>query len=339
METLVQALQQGLVLVPVAVLGSSVLVTIIACLALPRIPWFRELSVRPPEDNPCHAAGRKSKVGGIAVVGAALLVATLATGTTSPWRALPIYRGGLFLIGLLDDLHPLTPGWKIILQIPMALFVVLSIPRNGWIHLGLPWVMLQVGWIVVMTNAYNIVDVADGLLAGLALPTIALMGTLHGASGAPDLATLSFAFTGALLGFLVFNASPGRIIFGDSGSLPLGGLVALLVLLIPAGSAGTQTLLWAGPMTGIVLLEVVWVSIRRLRRGIPPWRASPHHLVYWIIERGIPLPRAVVLLTMAQTLLLVPLAAVTGLWSWLLPVGAGALILIAAPILRRPLGG
>ncbi|MFH1529165.1 MAG: MraY family glycosyltransferase [Pseudomonadota bacterium] len=335
MEDLVQRIQLGFGVGPLTSVALAGAVAVAACLLLPRLPWFRELSSAAPGNNPCHSSGRKSKIGGIAVVGGALLVATLVSGTASPWRALPIYLGGLFLIGLLDDLQPLTPGWKIILQVPMALFVVLSIPREGWVHLGLPWVFLQVAWIVVMTNAFNIVDVADGLLAGLALPVLALMGGVHLVIGAPDVAILCLAFTGALLGFLVFNASPGGVILGDSGSLPIGGLVSFLVLLIPSSPADAPTPLLALPLTGVVALEVLWVSVRRIRRGIPPWRGSPHHLIYWIIERGVPLPLAVVLLVSAQILLLLPFAAIMETWSWLIPAGATLLILIAAPFLRR----
>jgi len=337
-EDFVQRIQQGLDVGSAANLCMACAVAVIGCLLLPRLSSLSDLSAAPPVDNPCHPSGRKSRVGGIAVVGGALLVATLISGTASPWRALPIYLGGLFLIGLLDDLQPLTPGWKIILQVPMALFVVLSIPRVGWVHLGLPWVLLQVGWIVVMTNAFNIIDVADGLLAGLALPVLAFMGALHAGFGAADVSILSLSFTGALLGFLLFNASPGRVILGDSGSLPIGGLVSFLVLLIPSACTDTATHLWALPMTGVVALEVLWVSVRRIRRGIPPWRGSPHHLIYWIIGRGISVPSAVVLLVVVQTLLLIPFAVVMEIWWWLIPTAVTFLILTAVPILHRSRG-
>jgi len=338
LEELVQRIQQGLAMPGWLIIVVASIAAATSCVLLPRLPWFRDLSVAPPEDNPCHDAGQKSKVGGVAVVGAALLIAAVATGTTSPWRALPIYLGALFLIGLLDDLHPLTPGWKIILQIPMALFVILSIPRTGAIHLGLPWVILQVGWIVVMTNAFNIVDVADGLLASLAIPAIALIGAVHLQSGLQDIAFLSLAFTGALLGFLVFNATPGRVMLGDSGSLPVGGLISFLVLLEPSHGSGSGSLLWVVPLTGVVLLEVVWVSVRRIRRGIPPWRGSPHHLVYWIVGRGLKLRWAVIALALVQILLLLPFAVAFSIWWWLIPTSVAILILSLATHLRRPQG-
>lgn len=337
MEELVQRIQQGLAIPTWAIIASAGLLSALACLLLPRLPWFRQFSVAPPSDNPCHEAGPKSKVGGFAVVVASLLVAGLAMGSASPWRALPIYLGGLFLIGLLDDLQPLTPGWKIILQIPMALFVVLSIPRAGFVHMGLPWVLLQVGWIVVMTNAFNIVDVADGLLAGLAIPALALIGAVNMQHGLQDVGLLSLCFTGALLGFLVFNATPGRIMLGDSGSLPVGGLISFLVLLEPAGTNPMGSLLWVFPLSGVVIVEVIWVSVRRIRRGIPPWRGSPHHLVYWIVARGISLRWAVVGLSVVQILLVLPFAAAYSIWWWLVPAAVGLAVLgIGRPPLSRP---
>jgi UDP-GlcNAc:undecaprenyl-phosphate GlcNAc-1-phosphate transferase len=332
----VQSIQQGLGMPAWAVMAAASVISAMCCLVLPRLPWFRDLSVEAPPDNPCHASGRKSKVGGFSLVFAGLLLSGLAMGSASPWRALPIYLGGLFLIGLLDDLHPLTPGWKIVLQIPMALFVVLSIPRAGFVHMGLPWVVLQVGWIVVMTNAYNIVDVADGLLAGLALPALALIGVVNFQYGLHDVALLSLAFSGALLGFLLFNATPGRVMLGDSGSLPIGGLISFLVLLEPTGASAVGSLLWVVPLAGVVIVEVLWVSVRRIRRGIPPWRGSPHHLVYWIVDRGVPLRWAVVGLSLVQTLLLLPFAAAFSLWWWIVPTALGLLILSLGS--RRRLG-
>ena len=316
-----------------AAVGSSA-----ACLILPRVHWFRIFTVDAPSDNPYHPAGRKSRAGGLAVVAAALLVSVIAAGTISPWRPITLYLTGLFIVGLLDDMHPLTPGWKVVLQIPLAFFVVLSIPRATWVHTGIPWVLLQVGWVVVMTNAFNIVDVADGLLAGLALPALAAMGTLLAATGFHDVATISLAFTGALLGFLPFNASPGRIILGDSGSLPVGGLVAVLVLLIPSQAAPGPNVQWAFLLTGVVLLEVAQISWRRVLRGIPPWRGSPHHLVFWLVNRGLPLPWAVALLSLVQAILLVPFGVATGNWLWVAPVGAALLALTLIPTLRRGAG-
>ena len=331
-------IQEGLGFHPLLIILLAAVGSFAACLILPRLHWFRTFTVDAPSDNPCHPAGRKSRAGGLAVVVAALLVSVFATGTISPWRPIILYLGGLLIVGLLDDLHPLTPGWKIILQIPLAFLVVLSIPRAAWVHTGVPWVLLQVGWVVVMTNAFNIVDVADGLLAGLALPALAAMGALLAVTGFNDIATISLAFTGALLGFLPFNVSPGRIMLGDSGSLPVGGLVAILVLLIPSQAAPGPTAQWALLLTGVVLLEVTQISWRRVRLGIPPWRGSPHHLVFWLVDRGLPLPWAVALLSFVQAVLLVPFGLATGSWLWLAPVGAALLILTLVPTLRRDAG-
>ncbi len=331
-------IQEGLGFDPLLTLLFAAVGSFAACLILPCVHWFRNFSVGAPTDNPCHPAGRKSRAGGLAVVVAAILVSVLATGTISPWRPIIIYLIGLFIVGLLDDMHPLTPGWKIVLQVPLAFFVVLSIPRATWVHTGVPWVFLQVGWIVVMTNAFNIVDVADGLLTGLALPALAALGALLAMAGFYDVGSISLAFTGALLGFLPFNAFPGRIMLGDSGSLPLGGLVAILVLLIPSQAAPGPTILWAFLLTGVVLFEVVQISWRRVRLGIPPWQGSPHHLIFWLVNRGLPLPWAVVLLSLVQAILLVPFGLATRSWLWVAPVGAALLTLTLIPTLRRDAG-
>ncbi|MBM4373376.1 MAG: undecaprenyl/decaprenyl-phosphate alpha-N-acetylglucosaminyl 1-phosphate transferase, partial [Deltaproteobacteria bacterium] len=325
-------LREGLHLEPTALLGAAAALSVAALVILPRLPFLRDHGAGAPSSNPCHVGGRKSKAGGLAVCLATVLPALISMGTASPWRPVLLFLLGLFLVGYLDDRHPLTPGWKIILQIPLALFVILSIPRTAWVHTGLPWVLLQTGWIVVMTNAFNIVDVADGLLAGLALPAFSVMGGVLLVSGLPEVAGLCIAACGALLGFLPFNTSPGRIMLGDAGSLPLGGLVALLVLLVPSRLVALPTIAWIVPLTGVVLFEVAWVSVRRIRRGIPPWRGSPHHLIYRLVEAGLTPAAAVLLLATVQALMVIPLATAAGVLPWLGPLAAALGILLVKPL-------
>lgn len=242
-------------------------------------------AIHPPGDNPCHSEGTRYGYGGLAVVLAGTLVSILATGIHSEWRPVLLFVFGLFLIGLLDDSHPLTPGWKVILQVPLILMTALWLPRPVWVPYGLPWVLAMTAWLTVMTNAYNILDVVDGLLPSVASLHLAAVGLLLWMQGDTHLAMVALAFAGASLGFLPGNAWPGRQILGDSGSLPLGGLAALLVLYVDIPSRGGQGWALAALLMSIPVLEVAWVSVRRLRNGIPPWRGSPHHFVYWLSGR------------------------------------------------------
>ena len=149
------------------------------------------------------------------------------------------------------------------------------------------------------------------------------------------------ALGGAYLGFLPFNVAPGRLILGDTGSLSAGALIAWLGLQIDWGLAAEM----AGPaplaVFGVVAFEVVWVSAWRASIGLPPWRASPHHFVYWLVERGLSAPAAVLTLGAAQVALAaLPLSATLGPWGLAIPaltlglLGVGALRVAA----RAPRG-
>lgn len=118
---------------------------------------------------------------------------------------------------------------------------------NWWPVLG----MFFIGWCAfVMTGSSNAVNLTDGLdgLATLCITTVAvafgLIAYFAGHSGiaehlgiprirgAEELAVVCAALSGTCLGFLWFNAHPAEIFMGDTGSLPLGGLVGLVALCV-----------------------------------------------------------------------------------------------------------
>jgi phospho-N-acetylmuramoyl-pentapeptide-transferase len=155
---------------------------------------------------------------------------------------------------------------------------------------ALPWVIvLALIWFMVngTSNATNLIDGLDGLLTGSATMVFAaytMIGIwqnnhLCGAGGdtsgvcyqvaSPlDLATVAAALTGACFGFLWWNASPARIIMGDTGSLALGAAMAGLALM-----TRTELLLIVlgglyVAVTGSVMLQVSWFKLTRRTTGV-----------------------------------------------------------------------
>lgn len=154
----------------------------------------------------------------------------------------------------------------------------------------LPWLVVMVLiWFIVngTSNATNLVDGLDGLLTGSATMVFAayvvigiwqnnhLCGSAGEANGlcyqvaSPlDLATVAAALTGACFGFLWWNASPARIIMGDTGSLALGAAMAGLALM-----TRTELLLVVlgglyVAVTGSVMLQVSWFKLTRRTTGV-----------------------------------------------------------------------
>lgn len=188
------------------------------------------------------------RVGGLAVfLGfvTGLIFAAFATGYVANehlgragyWSALAVAAAAMLVLGLVDDIRPLSFQWKFAFQILAATAVwwagfrieVLGVPFvSAGVHLGWWSLPLTILWIVGITNAFNLIDGLDGLAAGTALITTAVVAiiALHG--GRVAVSAISVALVGALAGFLRYNFNPARVFLGDSGSMFLGFAIAVI---------------------------------------------------------------------------------------------------------------
>ncbi len=133
-----------------------------------------------------------------------------------------VCSGGMFAVGLIDDLVQLKPYAKLIGQILFATLFTTFGMRLHWLQTTPLDQALTIFWLVGITNAINLLDNLDGLAGGIAaIAALYLVYFCHAAS-APALATTTAAFAGAVVGFLVLNFNPASIFMGDCGSLFLG---------------------------------------------------------------------------------------------------------------------
>jgi UDP-GlcNAc:undecaprenyl-phosphate GlcNAc-1-phosphate transferase len=143
-------------------------------------------------------------------------------------------------------------------------------------------------WLAGISNALNFMDNMDGLSAGIsavAASFILLFGLINGQFLVSSLAA---ALLGACLGFLRFNFQPAQIYMGDTGSLFLGFLLAVLgiQLRFPENSPFVT---WMVPVLvlGLVIFDMCLVVFSRLRRGISPNTAGKDHTSHRLVERGL----------------------------------------------------
>ncbi len=186
--------------------------------------------------------------------------------------------GLMLLTGLMDDVHGMAPPSKLLLQALAAVLVyfagwrveTLGIPGLGEIAVGPFALPLTVGWIVLVTNALNLIDGLDGLACGVAIiaafALAAVLGPQLHASG-----TMAFALAGALVGFLWFNLHPALIFMGDAGSLFVGFLLATISL-----RTGPLVGHGAFPLVPMLLLAVPLFDTGSAvaRRLAAAWRAG-----------------------------------------------------------------
>nr|WP_224074962.1 phospho-N-acetylmuramoyl-pentapeptide-transferase [Planococcus chinensis] len=188
----------------------------------------------------------------IAIIVTVLLVALFTEGLTADIMILLLVLFGFGLIGFLDDFIKvvlkrnlgLTSLQKLIAQIVIAIisFLLLngtefdtsvSIPFTDLaIELSFVYVLFIIFWLVGFSNAVNLTDGLDGLVAGTASIAFAAFGVLAIHQDENAIALFTFSVAGALLGFLVFNKYPAKVFMGDTGSLALGGALAMVSILL-----------------------------------------------------------------------------------------------------------
>ena len=100
------------------------------------------------------------------------------------------------------------------------------------IDFGILYIGFLIFWLVGFSNAVNLTDGLDGLVSGTASIAFAAFGVIALFNEQADIALFAFSVTGALLGFLIFNANPAKVFMGDTGSLALGGALAMISVLV-----------------------------------------------------------------------------------------------------------
>lgn len=209
---------------------------------------------------------------------------------------LSILTGALIIVilGLIDDLYDLSPKFKFLVQILVALLVVywgglqvefINLPFGGQIEFGLLSSIVTILWIVGVTNAMNLIDGLDGLAAGvssIALLTIAGMAIIMGDVYVSTIALILFFST---VGFLRYNFYPAKIFMGDTGALFLGYMISVLSLL------GFKNITLISFLTPIFILAVpisdtLIAMIRRYLNNQPISSADSSHLHHQLVKMG-----------------------------------------------------
>jgi len=231
-------------------------------------------------------------LGGVGIVlgvvtGLSVLLALRAWGQVSfPGDLWPgwcvLVPGVLFLVlGTADDLLPLSAGGKFAFQAALAILAA----TLGLTHSFTGIRMLDAGiscfWILLLVNAFNLTDVCDGLVAGLALIIFLALSWLDG-----GMTLLGVAAAGACAGFLWLNLPPASIFLGDAGSHLLGFLAAALTLSV----RGRTVWPYAAQMLvilGIPLFELIFLIAMRNRKGLPWWKGSADHFSLRLQKAGL----------------------------------------------------
>jgi len=194
----------------------------------------------------------------------------------------------VLLLGLIDDLGFLKTWVKFAGQ----LIAVLVLVKSGIFiklvflptYVSIPLTFL---WLVGMINAFNIIDVMDGLSAGVAFFAAITFFIVALLNGRMMIAIVTITLAGSLLGFLRYNSHPARIYMGDTGSMFLGLMLGALAMI--GSYTGKDALGFLAPVVilGIPIFDTCQVMIARWRKGLPVYQGSPDHYALRLRAAGL----------------------------------------------------
>lgn len=256
-----------------------------------------------PDSRKLHTTPIAS-LGGVGIF-LGLFLSCLLTITTNQNSEIKfVFASGMvvFFLGLKDDILVISALKKFLGQIAAAAILVhLAGIRIESMHgiLGLGTLpepisyLISYATIIVIVNAYNLIDGVDGLAGSLGLMTTSLFGVYFFAANMPAYSLMAFAMAGSLLAFLVFNFNPAKIFMGDSGSLLLGLVNAILVIkfIAVADAPGApipvaSTVAVAVSILIVPLLDTLRVFSIRLAKGRSPFIPDRNHIHHLLLDRG-----------------------------------------------------
>lgn len=210
----------------------------------------------------------------------------------------------LLAVGLKDDLHGVNPSNKFLMQFVLALVLVICGDirlTNLYGLLGitqLPYlisIMITIFGIILVINAFNLVDGIDGLAATLGIMANGIFSACFIYLRQYELAAIGLAMIGAIFGFLKYNITPAKLFMGDTGSL-LTGLISVIMgieLVIHGSATGLagNALWFSAPALVIAafitpLFDTARVFIMRIAAGKSPFSADRNHLHHRILNLG-----------------------------------------------------
>jgi phospho-N-acetylmuramoyl-pentapeptide-transferase len=284
-------------------LGAAFLLAVIMgplCIPLlRRLKFGQQIRVDGPQGH-LKKAGTPT-MGGLIILLALTLAVIRFADTSMAMVILLVASLGFGLVGFLDDYIKvvlkrslgLTARQKLLGQILISIVVCVLLVKMGhstdiripFIHYTISMGWLYFPFVAVMmlgaSNAVNFTDGLDGLLAGTSAVAFGAFVIIAMNTTMPDVAIFCAAMVGAVLGFLVFNKHPAKVFMGDSGSLGIGGGLAVVAVL-------TKTEILLVVIGGVFVIEMLSVIIQVISfktRGKRVFKMSPihHHfeLVGW----------------------------------------------------------
>lgn len=245
-------------------------------------------------------------MGGIAIIIATFigLATWLSLDQIAFVRYMLIALALMFTLGLRDDLVELSALQKLAGQCVAAFLVVVmaDIRLTGFYgFFGIYEIPLFISYtisiltIIVLTNSFNLIDGLDGLAGTVSIVTLGFLGWWFMTSGLFPYGIIALTMVGAIISFMLYNWHPAKIFMGDTGSLSIGFLISVMLILF-IDYNGTmfemQGFKFNAPIaTGIALFivpiyDTARIFIKRSRNGKSPLSPDKSHVHHFLLRIG-----------------------------------------------------
>ncbi|HEY4148468.1 MAG TPA: MraY family glycosyltransferase [Chitinophagaceae bacterium] len=261
----------------------------------------------------------------------------------------------IFFLGLKDDILDISPIKKFIGQVLAAFLIIYKggvqiTSMHGFLGIQeLPpmfSLLFTYLTVIVIINSFNLIDGIDGLAGSLGLMACIVFGVYFSAVGMPPYAILAFALAGSLAAFLIFNFQPAKIFMGDTGSLLLGLIHAILVIkfITVAHSTNVSIPLASSPAIGfsillIPLMDTVRVFSIRISHRRSPFSPDRNHIHHLLLDKGLSHRSITILLVTANLFFMVLTYSLRSLGCTWLILGLFTMFFVGIGLLyytRRP---
>lgn len=247
------------------------------------------------------------RMGGLAIYISFALMSLVFSGFNI--HVMGIILGGtmLVILGMLDDINPLKPLHKLIIQILAAVVLILFgvkisgitlpfVSSSEMISIGNLGIPLTILWVVGVTNAVNFIDGLDGLASGLGVIFSITLFAISIISDRYVAMLLTSILAGSCLGFLPYNFNPASIFMGDTGSQFLGFTLAAIATQGAIKSAAAVAFAVPILILWIPIFDTLFAMVRRKINNRPIMEADRGHLHHRLLDLGLSQKQVVVIM-------------------------------------------
>lgn len=333
-------------------MAGAFLITYFIIPVLIKVAYAKDLYDKPDEDRKLHTRYIPS-LGGVAIF-IAVVTGFLFSGYSHLIPGMPYLLGsliGLFFCGLKDDIIGLSPWKKLAIEVSLCTvllfgsgFIIKDL--SGVFGIGeIPMILgfpLSLFTMIVVINAYNLIDGVDGLAGGIGTISSLSFSYVFFVSEQYGFAVLSLILSVVLISYLFHNFHPASIFMGDTGSLVIGFLLAVLALnLVPlsnnsgfANNFGNSSPILPVAFLALPLYDTIRSFLRRIRKGESPFNADSDHIHHVLIKMGWGQTRTVLYLYFAALAI-----TIIGFTTSKLDVNVSLSIIVSSTVLFFPTNG